>query len=72
MKHHARKRAGGTPVIDPYPPGNGSFPVTGRRAMSWIWSTGSPVTGFSGTATITAVTLASLQSFSLDLADTLA
>lgn len=70
MKHHARKRAGGTPVIDPYLPGNGNF---GYRVSRYELDLEYRVSSnrLSGTATITAVTLASLQSFSLDLADTL-
>ncbi len=70
MKHPAKKRAGGTPVIDPYLPGNGNF---GYRVSRYELDLEYRVASnrLSGTATITAVTLASLQSFSLDLADNL-
>lgn len=68
MKNPAKKRAGGTPVIDPYLPGSGNF---GYRVSRYELDLEYRIASnrLSGTATITAVTLASLQSFSLDLAD---
>ena len=70
MKQHAKKGAGGPPVIDPYLPDNGNF---GYRVSRYELDLEYKVSSnrLSGTATITAVTLASLQSFSLDLAETL-
>lgn len=72
MKQHAKKRSAGagTPVIDPYLPGNGNF---GYRVSRYELEIEYRVSSnrLSGTAAITAVTLASLQSFSLDLAENL-
>ena len=65
------KRAKSTPpVIDPYLPGNGNF---GYRVSRYELDVEYKVSAnrLAGSATITAVTLASLKSFSLDLADTL-
>ena len=70
MKQHAKKGGGGPPVIDPYLPDNGNF---GYRVSRYELELEYKVSSnrLSGTATITAVTLASLQSFSLDLAENL-
>ena len=70
MKNHAKKASSGPPVIDPYLPDNGNF---GYRVSRYELDLEYKVSSnrLSGTATITAVTLASLQSFSLDLADNL-
>lgn len=70
MKQHAKKRGSGPPVIDPYLPDNGNF---GYRVSRYELEIEYRVASnrLSGTATITAVTLASLQSFSLDLAENL-
>lgn len=70
MKQHAKKGTGGPPVIDPYLPDNGNFGYrVSRYALDLEYKVSS--NRLTGTATITAVTLASLQSFSLDLADNL-
>ena len=45
--------------------------ATGCRATSSSWSTKSPINRLSGSATITAVTLAALRTFTLDLSDAL-
>ncbi|MDA0251581.1 MAG: M1 family peptidase, partial [Actinobacteria bacterium] len=69
MKNSAKKRSA-PPVIDPYLPHNGNFGYrVSRYELDLEYKVGSNRLG--GTATITAVTLASLQSFTLDLADTL-
>lgn len=70
MKNAAKKRTA-APVIDPYLPHNGNF---GYRVSRYELDLEYKVNSnrLSGTATITAVTLASLQSFTLDLADSLA
>lgn len=70
MKTAAKKRGGGPPVIDPYLPHNGNF---GYRVSRYDLELEYKVASnrLTGTATITAVTLASLQSFSLDLAPTM-
>ena len=59
------------PVIDPYLPNNGNF---GYRVSRYELELAYKVASnrLSGTATITAVTLASLKTFTLDLADTMA
>ena len=69
VKQSARK-GGSAPVIDPYLPDSGNF---GYRVSRYELDLDYKVAGnrLSGTATITATTLASLQSFTLDLADTL-
>ena len=69
MKAPAKKRSG-PPVIDPYLPDNGNF---GYRVSRYELDLEYKVASnrLSGTATITAVTLASLQSFTLDLAETM-
>jgi aminopeptidase N len=71
VKQHAKKSTGGPPVIDPYLPDNGNF---GYRVSRYELELEYKVNSnrLSGTATITAITLASLQSFCLDLADNLA
>lgn len=71
MKSNARKGAGSSPpVIDPYLPKNGNF---GYRVSRYELELEYKVSSnrLAGTATITAVTLASLQSFTLDLAENL-
>ncbi len=69
MKNSAKKRRT-PPVIDPYLPHNGNFGYrVSRYELDLEYKVGSNRLG--GTARITAVTLASLQSFTLDLADTL-
>lgn len=72
MRSSAKKvaRKGAPPVIDPYLPGNGNF---GYRVSRYELDLEYKVNAnrLSGDASITAVTLASLKSFTLDLADTL-
>ncbi len=70
MKQNAKKGRSGPPVIDPYLPDNGNF---GYRVSRYELELEYKVASnrLTGTATITAVTLASLQSFSLDLAENL-
>src|SRR6478736_3302665 len=67
-KKAARKAA--PPVIDPYLPANGNF---GYRVSRYELELEYKVTinRLSGAATITAVTLAALQTFTLDLSDAL-
>ena len=62
--------SGKPPVIDPYLPNNGNF---GYRVSRYELELEYKVSSnrLTGTATITAVTLASLQNFTLDLADNL-
>jgi aminopeptidase N len=68
---HAAKKTGKNPVIDPYLPHNGNF---GYRVSRYELELDYKVASnrLTGTATITAVTLASLQTFTLDLAETMA
>lgn len=70
MKNSPKKRGSTAPVIDPYLPDNGNF---GYRVSRYELELEYKVASnrLSGTATITAVALASLQSFSLDLAENL-
>lgn len=70
MKSAAKKRSS-PPVIDPYLPDNGNF---GYRVSRYELDVAYKVNSnrLTGAATITAVTLASLQTFTLDLADTMA
>lgn len=71
MKNSVRKGgAGGPPVIDPYLPNNGNF---GYRVSRYELELEYKVSSnrLTGTAIITAVTLASLQNFTLDLAENL-
>ncbi len=70
MKRVAKKHGSGPPVIDPYLPNNGNF---GYRVSRYELDLEYKVSSnrLSGTATITAVTLAPLQSFTLDLAENL-
>ena len=65
----AAKKAS-SPVIDPYLPANGNF---GYRVSRYELELEYKVTinRLSGAATITAVTLAALQTFTLDLSDAL-
>lgn len=70
MKHPARKQGSKAPVIDPYLPDNGNF---GYRVSRYELEIEYKVASnrLTGSATITAVTLASLQNFTLDLAENL-
>lgn len=73
MKPPAKRRSPGPstpPVIDPYLPNNGNF---GYRVSRYDLDLEFKLAGhrLTGTATITAVTLASLQNFTLDLADSM-
>ncbi len=73
-KKAARKAAGAAtspPVIDPYLPRNGNF---GYRVSRYELDLEYKVSAnrLSGSATITAVTLAELRTFTLDLADPMA
>ncbi|WP_245906529.1 M1 family metallopeptidase [Mycolicibacterium palauense] len=65
-----RKKKAGTPVIDPYLPGNGNF---GYRVSRYELDLEYKVAAnrLTGAAAITAVTLAELRTFSLDLSDAL-
>ena len=69
MKKTDRK-AGQPPVIDPYIPGSGNF---GYRVSRYELDIDYKVASnrLSGTAAITAVTLASLRTFTLDISDAL-
>jgi aminopeptidase N len=72
-KKAARKGTPGTnpPVIDPYLPSNGNFGYrVSRYELDLEYKVN--VNRLSGTATVTAATLASLKTFTLDLADTMA
>src|SRR5258705_5177838 len=63
----AAKRAA-TPVIDPYLPENGNFGYgVSRSELDLDYKVA--INRLSGSATITAVTLASLRTFTLDLSD---
>ena len=63
------KRAA-TPVIDPYLPENGNFGYrVSRYELDLEYKVA--INRLSGSATITAVTLASLRTFTLDLSDAL-
>ena len=70
VKRVAKGAKGTPPVIDPYLPGNGNF---GYRVSRYELDVEYKVNinRLAGTATITAVTLASLRTFSLDLSDAL-
>jgi aminopeptidase N len=62
---------GGPPVIDPYLPGNGNFGYrVSRYELDLEYKVN--INRLAGSVTITAVTLASLKTFSLDLSDALA
>ncbi|WP_059016560.1 M1 family metallopeptidase [Mycobacterium sp. M26] len=66
----AAKKSGGTPVIDPYLPGNGNFGYrVSRYELDLEYKVA--INRLTGTATITAATLASLKTFTLDLSDAL-
>ena len=72
MKRPVRKaaRKSAAPVIDPYLPDNGNFGYrVSRYELDLEYKVA--INRLTGTATITAVTLASLKSFTLDLADAL-
>lgn len=65
-----RKRKGHNAVIDPYLPGNGNFGYrVSRYELDLEYKVA--INRLSGTASITAVTLAELRSFSLDLSPAL-
>jgi len=67
-KKTAKKAA--TPVIDPYLPETGNFGYrVSRYELELEYKVA--INRLSGTATITAVTLASLRTFTLDLSDAL-
>jgi len=64
------KKVKSTPVIDPYLPNNGNFGYrVSRYELDLEYKVS--INRLSGTATITAVTLASLKTFSLDLSENL-
>ena len=66
----AAKKSGSAPVIDPYLPDNGNFGYrVSRYELDLEYKVA--INRLSGTATITAATLASLKTFTLDLADAL-
>jgi aminopeptidase N len=72
VKRPAKKAAkkGGHPVIDPYLPNNGNFGYrVSRYELELEYKVA--INRLTGAATITAATLASLQTFTLDLADAL-
>ncbi|KAA0104138.1 M1 family metallopeptidase [Mycolicibacterium sp. P1-5] len=72
MKQAAKKAAkrGGQPVIDPYLPNNGNFGYrVSRYELDLEYKVA--INRLTGTATITAATLASLKTFTLDLSDAL-
>lgn len=72
MKRPVKKAAkkGGPPVIDPYLPNNGNFGYrVSRYELELEYKVA--INRLSGAATITAVTLASLKTFTLDLSDAL-
>ncbi len=70
MRNPRKKAPPKPPVIDPYVPGSGNF---GYRVSRYELDLEYKVSAnrLSGVATITAVTLAALQGFSLDLAEAL-
>ncbi|MDT5328612.1 MAG: hypothetical protein QOF25_5764, partial [Mycobacterium sp.] len=73
MTRSAKKalRRGAPPVIDPYLPANGNFGYrVSRYELDLEYKVN--INRLSGTASITAATLASLKTFSLDLSDALA
>lgn len=66
----ARSGGGGAPVIDPYLPASGNFGYrVSRYELDLEYKVA--INRLTGTATITAATLASLRTFTLDLADAL-
>ncbi len=72
MKQPTKKAAkkGGPPVIDPYLPNNGNFGYrVSRYELDLEYKVA--INRLTGTATITAATLASLKTFTLDLSDAL-
>ena len=67
----AAKKASNPPVIDPYLPANGNFGYrVSRYELDLEYKVS--INRLSGSASITAVTLAALRTFTLDLSDTLA
>jgi aminopeptidase N len=65
-----KKRRAGPPVIDPYLPANGNFGYrTSRYDLDLQYKVA--INRLGGSATITAVTLAALRGFTLDLSDAL-
>jgi len=70
VKATPKKVPASAPVIDPYLPGSGNFGYrVSRYDLDLEYTV--PVNRLSGSATITAVTLATLRSLSLDLSDAL-
>jgi aminopeptidase N len=66
----SKKKPAKSPVIDPYLPDNGNFGYrVSRYELDLEYKVA--INRLSGTATITAVTLAALRTFSLDLSDAL-
>ncbi|OBG15893.1 peptidase M1 [Mycolicibacterium celeriflavum] len=66
----ARSGGAGAPVIDPYVPASGNFGYrVSRYELDLEYKVA--INRLAGTATITAVTLAALRTFTLDLTDTL-
>jgi aminopeptidase N len=66
----AAKKAAQPPVIDPYLPGNGNFGYrVSRYELDLEYKVA--INRLAGSATITAVTLAALRTFTLDLSDAL-
>jgi aminopeptidase N len=67
----SKKKPAKTPVIDPYLPNNGNFGYrVSRYELELEYKVA--INRLTGSATITAVTLAALRTFSLDLSDCLA
>ena len=66
----SKKAAKKVPVIDPYLPSNGNFGYrVSRYELDLEYKVA--INRLAGTATITAVTLAALRTFTLDLSDAL-
>ena len=66
----SKKAAKKAPVIDPYLPSNGNFGYrVSRYELELEYKVA--INRLAGTATITAVTLAALRTFTLDLSDAL-
>jgi aminopeptidase N len=69
-RSHKKATKGTPPVIDPYIPANGNFGYrVSRYELDLEYKVN--INRLSGTATITAATLASLKTFTLDLSDAL-
>ena len=70
MPPRSRHPAKASPVIDPYLPNNGNFGYrVSRYELDLEYKVA--INRLSGSATITAVTLAALKTFTLDLSDAL-